>query len=111
MSNYKVGDIIRCKISGIEDYGAFITAEDNYSGLIHISEISTNFVKKISDYVELGEEIYAEIIDVSNDDKKLKLSIKNIDYRNTGKPKEGNGFKILKDNLPKWMEEYHEKNK
>jgi len=111
MSNYKIGDIIRCKISGIEDYGAFIATDDKYSGLIHISEISASFVKKVTDYVELGEEIYAEIIDINEDDKKLKLSIKNIDYRNTGKPKENNGFKILKDNLPIWMEEYHEKNK
>ncbi len=108
MPEYKIGDIVKCKVSGEEDYGAFVTLENGYSGLIHISEISQYFVKNISDYLQLNDLIYAKIIDINEQDKKLKLSIKNIDYKHTGEELKGNGFEILKENLPKWMEEYHQ---
>ena len=36
----KKGDIIECIVSGIEEYGFFIKTKDDYSGLVHISEIS-----------------------------------------------------------------------
>ena len=106
MHEYKVGDVIKCRISGIEEYGAFVSTDSDYNGLIHISEISTNFVKNIKDYLDINDLVYVKIIDVDDKEKKLKLSIKNIDYRNTGEELKGNGFEILKENLPKWIEEF-----
>ena len=110
MPEFKVGDIIKCKVTGIEDYGAFVSIGEEYSGLIHISEISEKFVKNVGDYLKVGENIFVEVIEIDEENKKVKLSIKNIDYHNTGKVKNGNGFKILKENLPKWIEEYHKMN-
>ena len=109
MPEYKIGDVIQCKVSGEENYGAFVTLDNGYSGLIHISEISQNFVKNISDYLQPNDIIYAKIIDINEEDKKLKLSIKNIDYKHTGEELKGNGFESLKENLPKWIEEYHQR--
>ncbi len=113
MSKYKVGDIIKCEVSGIEDYGFFVKTEDNYNGLVHISEITELFVRSIYDYVSLGETINAKIIDVDNKNKKLKLSIKDIEYRIcTSIPKDyKEGFISLKENLPKWKEEILEEMK
>ena len=37
---YKIGDIVKGKVTGIENYGIFLLMEDGYTGLIHISEIS-----------------------------------------------------------------------
>ena len=41
---YKVGDIVKGVVSGIEEYGIFVTLENDFSGLIHISEITQGFV-------------------------------------------------------------------
>ena len=110
MSLYKEGQIIKATISGIENYGAFVTLDDGYSGLIHISEISYNYVKDINSYFKVGDLIFVEIIHVDNIEKKLKLSIKNITYikkkcylkkRIVETP---SGFKTLSEILPIWIE-------
>ena len=49
---YNAGDIIKGKVTGIKPYGAFITLEDNYTGLLHISEISDDFVNHIEDFIK-----------------------------------------------------------
>ena len=59
---YKIGDVVRCIVTGFKEYGIFVKIKDNYNGLIHISEISNSFVHNVSDYAEIGEEIYAKII-------------------------------------------------
>ena len=81
MTKYKKGKIVKATVSGIESYGVFVTLDDYYSGLIHISEISHGFVKNIHDYVNVGEIIFVEILDVDDELYHLKLSIKNINYK------------------------------
>ncbi len=110
MSKYKVGDIVKGKVTGIEKYGIFILLEDGYNGLVHISEISDNFVRDIFDYVQLGEEINSKIIEVDEENKRFKLSIKNIDYKIEDKKslEDKNGFSPLREMLPKWIEEFKE---
>ncbi len=107
MKKIQVGDIIKCEVSGIEDYGFFIKTKNGYSGLVHISEITDLYVKSIYDYVSLGETIKAKIIEVDNTNKKLKLSIKNTEYRihNSLPADSKEGFNILKEKLPSWKEE------
>ena len=77
---YKIGDIIEVEVSGIENYGIFVKAEDDYTGLIHISEIDNNYIKDINKYVKVGDDIYANVIGVDDATKHLKLSIKNMNY-------------------------------
>ena len=52
MNSIKEKDIIKVKITGIKKYGAFASLDDNYNGLIHISEISYGFVRNINDYLQ-----------------------------------------------------------
>ena len=109
MKQYKIGDIISCTVSGIEPYGIFVSVDKKYSGLIHISEVSNEFVRNVNDYVTVGESIFCKIIDIDDKEHQMKLSIKDIDYAHTGMERDHidteKGFKILKENLPKWMEE------
>ena len=109
MTKYRKGEIVKGCISGIEKYGAFVTLDEYYSGLIHISEISEGFVDNINNFVNIGDTIYAKVLEVDDDNFKVKLSIKNIDYKDNkhrGKIKESkNGFKPLETNLPLWIEE------
>ena len=109
MEKVKKNDVIKVKVTGVQKYGAFVNSEDdNYDGLIHISEISYGYVKNVNDYLKIGDTVYAEVVDVNDDDNQLKLSIKDIDYKKDGtrlkrmaETKEG--FTPLKDNLEIWI--------
>ena len=81
MSKYRKGKIIKGVVSGIETYGAFVKFDEYYTGLIHISEISHDFVKNITDYVNIGDTVYVEILEIDEKSTHLKLSIKNIEYK------------------------------
>lgn len=106
---YKIGSIIKGQVTGIEKYGIFINVDPWYDGLIHISEVSEDFVRNIHDYVKIGETIYCQILDINEDNLQLKLSIKNINYKvmNDNNPiqETRKGFLPLKENLNIWLEE------
>lgn len=111
MPNVKKGDSVKGKVTGIENYGIFLLMEDGYTGLIHISEISEKFVRNVADYVEVDDVIYAKVIEVDEENKRYKLTIKNYDYRE-GKSNDivdVNGFTPLAEALPDWIEEYKNK--
>ena len=110
MLKYEKGKIVTGQVTGIEKYGIFVSLDEFYSGLIHISEISDGFVKNIKDYVEIGETIRARVVEIDEDNYHVKLSIKNMNYktkrRNQQKLKETKlGFTPLQDKLPEWIEE------
>lgn len=110
MAVYKVGKVIKVTVTGIMKYGAFVKVDDTYTGLIHISEMSNKFVKKITDLVTEGDIIFARIIDIDENNCHFKLSIKNLKYkvyRNTRVKKiveTPSGFDTLSANLPIWIE-------
>ena len=108
MNNIKEKDIIKVKITGIQKYGAFTSINDNYNGLIHISEISYGFVKNVSDFINVGDNIYAEVVNIDDNAKQIKLSIKDIDYKKSGNKlkrmaETKSGFTPLKENLEPWI--------
>ncbi|MDD3453357.1 MAG: S1 RNA-binding domain-containing protein [Bacilli bacterium] len=111
MKTYEIGNTIKVTVSGMETYGIFVKTNDDWTGLIHISEISTKYVRNISDYVKEDEIIKAKIIDVDNDKKKLTLSIKDVPYKFRTKYHSSKiietklGFKTLAYKLPFWIEE------
>ena len=109
MKTYKKDAIIKVQVTGIEKYGIFVSIDEYYKGLIHISEISDNFVKNVSDYVSIGETIYTKILEVDEDNLQLKLSIKNVDYKVKYRyPKivqTKAGFDPLKNELDIWINE------
>ena len=105
---FKIGDTVKCVVTGFKEYGIFVRVNDEYNGLIHILEICNSFVHKVTDYAEIGEEIYAKVIEVNEITKHLKLSIKNINYKIDGKEKEESnkdGFLPLKEHLGLWINE------
>ena len=104
MRNYKVGDFIEGIVTGIEKYGIFLSF-DEYVGLIHISELSNHYVSDVSMYAKIGERIPCVILEIDEENKRLKCSLKNTEY---GEKKDFNinhGFAPLRKQLPIWMEE------
>ena len=77
---YKPGSIVRAKICGIQPYGAFAEVDD-YTGLIHISEVSDKFVKNIEDFLYVGEDLLLKVLDVDEENHHLKLSLKALNSR------------------------------
>ena len=57
MDDIKINDIIEVTVTGIQKYGAFVLINNKYDGLIHISEISSGYVKNINDYVNINDTI------------------------------------------------------
>lgn len=110
MGQYKVGKIVKGNITGIEKYGIFVNLDNFYSGLIHISEVSNDFVKDISKFAEVGETIFVKVIEVDEDTNHVKLSIKDINYRATRRSamskieEMGDGFLPLMNALPYWID-------
>ena len=76
---FPVGLIMKGRVSSVTDYGAFVELEQGVEGLLHISEYSWNgddaeFRKN----VKVGNEIEVKIIEVSQEDKKIALSVKKM---------------------------------
>lgn len=105
------GDIVNVKITGIVGYGAFAELDD-YTGLIHISEFSDNYVKNIHEFVHVGDEIRARVLNIDEKAKKVNLSYKQLHKTKGVKckvPTYEVGFKPLQDNLDKWIADYKKK--
>ena len=107
MGKIKVGRIVKARVTGITDYGAFVSVAGKHVGLIHISEISAHYVKNIEDYLKVGDQVNCKILEIL-DDQQLKLSIKEVNFKKKAKKRSKiletkKGFNTLKDMLPKWI--------
>jgi len=110
MTKYKEGDVVKARITAIEKYGAFASIDEEYSGLIHISEITEKFVRDITDYVDIGDEINVKILSIPEEHNQLKLSSKDVneDLHKSKRKKIKEtvfGFYLLKTALPNWIKE------
>lgn len=104
----KTGDIVHAKVTNILGYGAFVKVDD-YDGLVHISEFSDGFVRKITEFVNIGDEIRLRVIEVDEENKQLKLSYKQLHKTRGVKckvPTYEIGFKTIDNILDKWIDEY-----
>jgi small subunit ribosomal protein S1 len=70
----KEGEVLKVKIERITDFGAFAKVSDRIDGLIHISEVSHYHVKKVDEYLTVGDEVEVKVIKVKG--KRVSLSIK-----------------------------------
>lgn len=112
---YSINEIVIGEVTGIQPYGAFVRLESGETGLIHISEISSLFVKNISDYVKIGQQIRVKVIEILNDKNMYRLSYKQNEERRRQNVRKITSnkkriyirdydFNALKDNLDKWIE-------
>lgn len=78
IGRHQIGDIITGNISGIVDWGAFIKwgEKEPLEGLIHISELDWQLIENPAEFVKVGDEVKAQIIDISND--RISLSLKRL---------------------------------
>lgn len=107
METLKIGEIVTGIVTGVETYGIFVKVDD-YTGLIHISEISESFIKNVKDYAIIGDKIKAKILDLDENKHQLKLSIKELETPHKKSRREKikettTGFSSLEKNLESWI--------
>ena len=113
MQKYYPGAVVSGTVVGIKPYGAFVSLEDDISGLLHISEITDAFVSDLSKYVQIGKVINVKILDIDFEQKHAKLSLKAVKSRKSRRKynlseEQFNAYKefrILKEQLPRFIKE------
>ena len=75
---YKVGDIVKGKVSKIALFGAFVELSNKIDGLIHISQLSRDHVDTVKDVLKIGDEVEARVIKVDTEERRIGLSIKAV---------------------------------
>jgi len=81
VEKYEIGQKITRNINNITVFGIFVEIENGIDGMIHISEASIDYIKKLDDRFEINGEVTAEIIEINNEEQKIKLSIKKIEEK------------------------------
>lgn len=74
IKEYKVGEIITGKVTQILDFGAIVEFGKGKDGMIHISELAPYRVNKVTDIVNIGDEVAVKIKRIENG--KISLSLK-----------------------------------
>ena len=70
------GQILTGTVRNVTDFGAFVDIGVKHDGLVHISELSNNFVKNPSDIVSVGDLVKVKVIGIDQDRQKVQLSMK-----------------------------------
>ncbi|EAL2046361.1 30S ribosomal protein S1 [Campylobacter jejuni] len=74
-----IGDTIKVIVSNIEPYGAFVDLGNDIEGFLHISEISWDKnIKNPKDYINKGQEIDVEVIEINSNERRLRVSLRNL---------------------------------
>ncbi len=93
---FKVGEVVKGRVSKIASFGAFIELEDDIDGLVHISQISEERIEKVKDKLNVGDEVEARVIKVDKVERRIGLSIKAMNYSDADIQKESAAFEALK---------------
>ncbi|WP_349408348.1 S1 domain-containing post-transcriptional regulator GSP13 [Pseudalkalibacillus sp. SCS-8] len=116
---YEVGSTVEGKVTGIKPFGAFVALDDEHQGLVHISEVSHDYVKDINDHLSVGDTVEVKVMNVEENSGKISLSIRKTQAapepkqrprRQRPAQKENTqGFNTLEDKLKSWLKESNDR--
>jgi small subunit ribosomal protein S1 len=72
------GQVYSGSVKRLESFGAFIDIGAEREGLVHISELSHNYVKHPSEVLTVGDEVQVQVLGFSKRKRRIDLSIKNL---------------------------------
>ena len=73
---FPIGAKARGKVANLTDYGAFVEIEEGVEGLIHVSELSDDYVTNPNDVVSIGQQLTARVLSVDLRRSRIALSCK-----------------------------------
>ncbi len=73
---YHTGTVVPGKVSRLADFGAFVELEPAIEGLIHISELAPQRVRRVADVVKVGQEVQVMVLNVDTAQRRISLSLK-----------------------------------
>ncbi len=80
-TKYGIGTQHDVKVTKTTDFGAFVELAADIEGLIHISELTTDKISSVEDFVKVGQTLKAEVISIDKDARKIGLSSKLVKLR------------------------------
>jgi len=105
---YAIGDVIKGKVVRIVSFGAFVEVEKGIDGLVHVSQISHEWLENPTSVLQVGQDIEAKILDMDIEKEKMTLSIKALtpapevpQRRKREDGEEGGDDKFRKDRKPR----------
>ena len=98
----EIGEILEGKVTGITNFGAFVELPDKSTGMVHISEVSSTFIKDIHEKLSEGDTVNVKVIEI-NEKGKIALSIKKaLPQEDEPKPKRPAGDKPRRSQPQVW---------
>ncbi|HXG11881.1 MAG TPA: S1 RNA-binding domain-containing protein [Gemmataceae bacterium] len=74
--NYIPNTVVKGKVTRLMDFGAFVELEPGVEGLIHISELAPQRVRRVADVVQPGQEVQVLVLHVDPEQRRIALSLK-----------------------------------
>ena len=111
---YELNQLVIGKVISVKPYAIFMQFEDNIEGLLHISEISNNYIRDIEKFGVVGDEIKVKILSIDKNNGFLRVSLKQVPpeeafstHKNIARNipvLPDDAFDPLKEKLPTWIE-------
>ncbi len=74
--NYPPGTVVPGKVTRLMEFGAFVEIEPGVEGLVHVSEISPNRVRRVTEVVKVGQEVNVKVLSMDSAARRMSLSLK-----------------------------------
>lgn len=110
----EINDLVIGTVKNVKPYALFLAFDDGSQGLLHISEISDSYIRDIEKFGTIGDQMKVKILSKDSVNGFLRVSLKQVPaneaystHSNSKRkaPEVSNeDFKILEENLPKWIE-------
>ena len=89
VKDVKPGEVYEGTVSDIVDFGAFVEILPNKDGLLHISEISNEYVKDVNDFLKIGDKVTVKVLAVENGKISLsKKALESNDFDSSNRPRD-----------------------
>lgn len=111
-NKYQINDLIYVTITEVKPYAAFFITDDNQLGMIHISELSDDFIRDIDQFISIKDVIKIKILNIDEKDGFIRGSYKQVDDKDKfsshvnvrqGLSDDEKEFKPLQDNINYWI--------
>ena len=112
----KVGDVASGTVVRVYSSYAILLFDEGWTGLLHISELSSKYIRSFTSYVSIGTIYNVKVTEVNEQTGSVRVSLKQMAsadkwkvFRHKKTDSEEIDFQALKERLPDWIKMENEK--